>query len=81
VLAILALITARMRPLFWSFVVVFNLVGAIDIITGCHLCDPDHLRALVDDHALRRILFVGASAGQQVVGNDTVDPVKTGEMI
>jgi hypothetical protein len=31
VLAILALVTARIRPLFWSFVV-FNLVGATDII-------------------------------------------------
>ena len=32
VLALLALLTARIRPLFWSFVVAFNLVGAIDII-------------------------------------------------
>ena len=32
VLAILALLTARIRPLFWSFVVAFNLVGATDII-------------------------------------------------
>jgi hypothetical protein len=32
VLAMLALLTARIRPLFWSFVVAFNLVGAIDII-------------------------------------------------
>ena len=32
VLAILALVTARIRPLFWSFVAVFNLVGATDII-------------------------------------------------
>src|SRR5215831_10653994 len=31
-LALLALLTARMRPLFWSFVVAFNLVGAVDII-------------------------------------------------
>lgn len=31
-LAILALLTIRVRPLFWSFVVAFNLVGAIDII-------------------------------------------------
>jgi hypothetical protein len=69
----LALGTAKMRPLFWSFVVGFNLVGATDLIvdyyhairlglptirgaTGCHLCDPDHLRALVDDHPSRRIL-------------------------
>ena len=31
-LAILALLTARIRPLFWSFVVAFNLTGATDII-------------------------------------------------
>src|SRR6266851_4693474 len=32
VLAILALVTVRIRPLFWSFAVAFNLVGAMDII-------------------------------------------------
>jgi hypothetical protein len=32
VLALLALLTARVRPLFWMFVVTFNLVGAADII-------------------------------------------------
>ena len=32
VLAILALLTVRIRPLFWGFVVAFNLVGAADII-------------------------------------------------
>jgi hypothetical protein len=32
VLAMLALLAARIRPLFWSFVVAFNVVGAIDII-------------------------------------------------
>ncbi|CAB3797686.1 hypothetical protein [Pararobbsia alpina] len=32
VLAMLALLTARIRPLFWSFVVAFNLVGATDLI-------------------------------------------------
>lgn len=31
-LAILALLTVRIRPLFWSLVVAFNLVGAVDII-------------------------------------------------
>ena len=34
VLALLALLTTRIRPLFWSFVVAFNVVGVIDI-----LCD------------------------------------------
>jgi hypothetical protein len=32
VLAMLALLTARIRPLFWAFVVAFNLVGAADIM-------------------------------------------------
>ena len=32
VLAILALLTVRVRPLFWLFVVSFNLVGAVDLI-------------------------------------------------
>jgi hypothetical protein len=32
VLAILALLTVRIRPLFWLFVVAFNLVGAADLI-------------------------------------------------
>ena len=31
VLAILALVTVRRRPLFWSFIVAFNLVGAMDL--------------------------------------------------
>lgn len=31
-LAILALLTARIRPLFWLFVVAFNVVGAADIL-------------------------------------------------
>ena len=32
VLAILALLTVRMRPLFWFFVVAFNLVGTVDLL-------------------------------------------------
>ena len=31
VLALLALLTVRVRPLFWFFVIAFNLVGTIDI--------------------------------------------------
>jgi hypothetical protein len=31
-LAILALLTVRIRPLFWLFVVAFNLVGVADLI-------------------------------------------------
>ncbi|MGA8671713.1 MAG: hypothetical protein WB679_17655 [Terracidiphilus sp.] len=33
VLALLALLTVRIRPLFWLFVVAFNLAGAVDILT------------------------------------------------
>lgn len=32
VLAILALLLVRVRPLFWLFVVAFNLVGTVDIL-------------------------------------------------
>jgi hypothetical protein len=32
ILAILALLTVRVRPLFWSLVAAFNLVGAVDLI-------------------------------------------------
>ena len=32
VLAMLALLTVRIRPLFWLFVVAFNLVGIVDLI-------------------------------------------------
>jgi hypothetical protein len=32
VLAILALLTVRRRPLFWAFVVAFNVVGATDLL-------------------------------------------------
>lgn len=32
VLAILALLTASVRPLFWFFVVAFNVVGTIDLV-------------------------------------------------
>ena len=31
-LAMLALLTVKIRPLFWTFVVAFNVVGAVDII-------------------------------------------------
>jgi hypothetical protein len=32
VLAILALLTVRIRPLFWLFVVAFTLVGLVDLV-------------------------------------------------
>ena len=34
VLALLALLLVRIRPLFWTFVVAFNLVGAVDLIVN-----------------------------------------------
>jgi hypothetical protein len=34
VLAMLALLTVRIRPLFWLFVVAFNLVGSVDLIAA-----------------------------------------------
>jgi len=32
ILALLALLTARVRPLFWMFVIAFNVIGATDIV-------------------------------------------------
>jgi hypothetical protein len=32
ILALLALLTVRIRPLFWSFVVAFNVVGVVDLL-------------------------------------------------
>ena len=32
-LALLALLTVRIRPLFWSFVVAFNIAGVADLLT------------------------------------------------
>jgi hypothetical protein len=46
VLALLALLTARIRPLFWSFVVAFNLVGAIDILVDYYHATQVNLPAL-----------------------------------
>ena len=31
-LAMLALLTVRLRPVFWSFVIAFNVAGAVDIL-------------------------------------------------
>ena len=45
-LAILALLTARIRPLFWSFVVAFNVVGAADIIIDYYHATQVNLPAL-----------------------------------
>ena len=81
VLAILALLTVRMRPLFWLFVVAFNIVGTTDLVLDYYHAiqvglpalagqlappmDPDHLRAHADDHARRRFLLAGAPSAQR----------------
>jgi hypothetical protein len=80
-LAMLALATVRIRPLFWLFVA-FNVVGTADLRqllsrrpvrasrtggrAGGDLLDPHPLRARTDDHACRGVLSAGASSGQDV---------------
>ena len=46
ILAILALLTVSMRPLFWLFVVAFNVVGATDIIVDYYHAIQANLPAL-----------------------------------
>lgn len=46
VLALLALLTIRMRPLFWFFVVAFNLAGATDLIVDYYHAVHVNLPAL-----------------------------------
>jgi hypothetical protein len=46
ILAILALLTVRIRPLFWLFVVAFNVVGATDIILDYYHATQVNLPAL-----------------------------------
>jgi len=46
VLALLALLAARIRPLFWFFVVAFNLVGATDIVVDYYHAYQINLPAL-----------------------------------
>jgi hypothetical protein len=46
ILAMLALLTVRIRPLFWSFVAAFNLVGAADIIVDYYHGNQVGLAAL-----------------------------------
>jgi hypothetical protein len=49
VLAILALLTVRVRPLFWLFVFVFNLVGAADIIIDYYHATQVNLPAVAGE--------------------------------
>jgi hypothetical protein len=46
VLAILALVTVRILPLFWLFVVAFNLVGTVDLILDYYHAVQVNLPAL-----------------------------------
>jgi len=43
VLAMLALLTVRIRPLFWSFVVAFNVVGTTDLLLDYYHAMRVHL--------------------------------------
>ena len=45
VLAILALLAVRIRPLFWLFVVAFNLVGVVDILVDYYHATREGLPA------------------------------------
>ena len=49
VLAMLALATVRMRPLFWPFVVAFNLVGVADLIVDYYDAIRDGLPAIAGE--------------------------------
>jgi hypothetical protein len=49
VLAILALLTVRVRPLFWPLVVAFNGVGAIDVIVDYYHGNQVGLAALAGE--------------------------------
>jgi hypothetical protein len=48
-LAMLALLTARIRPLFWLFVVAFNVVGAVDIIVDYYHANQLGLPAMAGE--------------------------------
>jgi hypothetical protein len=49
VLAILALLTVRIRPVFWLFVVAFNLVGTIDLVLDYYHATQVGLPALAGE--------------------------------
>jgi hypothetical protein len=48
-LVILALLAVRIRPLFWLFVVAFNIVGVVDIIMDYYHADQLGLPALAGE--------------------------------
>ena len=49
VLALLALASVRMRPLFWALVVAFNLVGIGDLLTDYYLASMAGLPAVAGE--------------------------------
>ena len=49
VLAILALLTVRTRPLFWLFVVAFNVVGAADLLLNYYHAVQANLPAVAGE--------------------------------
>lgn len=48
-LAIMALLTFRVRILFWLFIVVFNVVGTIDLILGTIHAVQNHLGVIAGE--------------------------------
>src|SRR5262249_25196718 len=50
-LAMAALLTARMRPLFWMFVVAFNVVGTVDLILDYYHATRTGLPAIAGELA------------------------------
>jgi hypothetical protein len=46
VLALLALLTVRIRPLFWLFVAAFNLVGVVDLVLDYYHATTGNLPAV-----------------------------------
>ena len=53
VLALLALLTVGTRPLFWLFVVAFNLVGTVDLLMGYYHAVRGGLGAVAVDALVR----------------------------
>jgi hypothetical protein len=61
-LAILALLTIRIRPLFWFFVVAFNIVGVVDFLSDYYLAlssgVPEHAGQLAATYYYVVVLYV-----------------------
>ena len=49
VLAMLALLTVRLRPLFWVFVLAFNLAGVVDILVDYYHATQVNLPAVAGE--------------------------------